>query len=264
MEDGDGQGRSIALAILISVALVTIAASIVGCGGSGDSSTTSPGSTGSDPTTPASSPGQDKKTAANTSACKNVKPSKAKSATYNAPEQVVKQGERLTAVVKTSCGTFHISLNSKRFPTTVNSFVFLVEKGFYDGLGFDRASLDSYLEGGKPAGGAGGPGYSVVGKIPTGFIYRHRVVAMSQSGESAPGHAGSRFFVIVAKPWLDFAGYYAPFGTVDKQDVDVVELISELGPPDRYANGPDNLGTAGKIGKLRRPVLIESITIERG
>jgi peptidyl-prolyl cis-trans isomerase B (cyclophilin B) len=260
MEDGDGHIRSSALAILIAVA--ALASGIAGCGGSGDSSTTPPGSTGSDPTTATSSSGHDKKTAADTSACKNVKPSKAKSATYSAPEQVVKQGERLTAVVKTSCGVFHISLNAKRFPTTVNSFVFLAEKGFYDGLGFEQAAFDTYVEGGKPNGGAGGPGYSVVGRIPSGFIYRHRVVAMSQSGEATPGHAGSQFFIVVTKPWLDFGGVYAPLGTVDKADVGVLESISELGPPDKYP-GTGNIGTAGEIGKLRKPVLIESVTIER-
>lgn len=252
MEDGDGHGRSIALAILISIALAAMTAVVVGCGSSSGGSTTA-----------ASSSGHNEKSPPNTSTCKQVKPTKAKSASYSAPEQVVKKGERLTAVVKTSCGAFHISLNSKRFPTAVNSFVFLAEKGFYDGLGFDRASIDAYLEGGKPAGGASGPGYSVVGRIPSGFIYRHRVVAMSQSGEATPGHAGSRFFIVVAKPWLDFSGVYAPLGTVDKGDIGVLESISELGPPDRYA-GTGNIGSAGKIGKLRRPVLIERVTIKRG
>jgi len=259
MEDGRDHIGSSTLAILIAVA--TLAAGIVGCGGSGDSSTMAAGSTGSDSTTAAGPSGHDEKSS-NTSACRQVKSSKAKSASYSAPEQVVKRGERLTAVVKTSCGPFEIRLNVKRFPTAVNSFVFLAEKGFYDGLGFDRASIGAYVEGGKPNGGADGPGYSVQGRVPSGFIYRHTVVAMSQSGEAAPGHAGSQFFVVVAKPWLDFGTVYAPLGTVEK-GLDVLERISELGPPNKYA-GTGNIGTAGKIGKLRRPVLIEGVTIEKG
>jgi peptidyl-prolyl cis-trans isomerase B (cyclophilin B) len=259
MEDGRGHSRSVALAILISVALAALAAGIVGCGGSGSSSTTAASSTGSDSTTDTSASGHNPKPVANTSDCKHVKPSKTKSASYSAPEQVVKKGERLTAVVRTSCGTFEIRLNVKRFPTTVNSFVFLAEKNFYDGLGFERAAYGTYVEGGKPTGGTSGPGYSVEGEIPTSFIYRHTVVAMSQSGEGAPGHAGSRFFVIVAKPWLDYSGVYAPLGTVEK-GLDVLERVSELGPP---SAGPHNVGVTGQIGKLKRPVLIEAVTIKR-
>jgi peptidyl-prolyl cis-trans isomerase B (cyclophilin B) len=251
MENEHGHGRSFACGILAAVAIGAMLVSAIGCGGSGDASTTT-----------ASAPGHDPATTTSASDCKHVEPSKVKSASYRAPEQVVKAGERLTALVRTSCGTFEIRLNAKRSPTTVNSFVFLAEKGFYDGLGFERASIDSYLEGGKPAGGAGGPGYSVRGEMPPGFIYRHGVVAMSQSTQSPPGHAGSGFFVIVAKPWLDFSGVYAPLGTVDR-GLEVVERISELGPPDKYA-GTGNIGATGKIGKLRRPVLIEGIAIQRG
>lgn len=262
MEDEDSHSRATALAILASVAIAATGAGMIGCGGSGDSSTTAASSTGNDPTTAASTSGHDPGTASSTSDCKHVKPSTVKSATYPAPEQVVKKGEQLTAVVKTNCGTFDISLNAKRFPTTVNSFVFLAENGFYDGLGFERAAIDSYLEGGKPTGGAGGPGYSVVGKIPSGFRYRHRVVAMLHSGEAAPGHAGSQFFIVVDKSWFDFSGIYAPLGTVDKKGLDVVERISEFGPPAEYAS-TSNIRAPGKIGKLRRPVLIERVTIKR-
>lgn len=258
MEGGDGHRKPAAPAILASVAIALMAAGIIGCGGSTTSASSTGDSTATTSATSAS--GHDSKKAANTSDCKHVKPSKVKSASYPAPEQVVKKGERLAAVVKTSCGTFEIRLNVKRFPTTVNSFVFLAEKGFYDGLGFERAAYGTYVEGGKPIGGAGGPGYSVEGEIPSGFIYRHSVVAMSQAGESAPGHAGSRFFVIVAKPWLDYSGIYAPLGTVEK-GLDVLKQISELGAP---SPGPHNVGVTGPVGKLKRPVLIERVTIKRG
>src|SRR5256885_12779030 len=54
------------------------------------------------------------------------------------PRQTVKPGERLTAVVKTSCGTFSIALDTKRAPKTTNSFVYLARKGVYEGLSFQR------------------------------------------------------------------------------------------------------------------------------
>ncbi len=248
-------------AVCASIVAGMLAIGAVGCGG-GDSSTASNSTSagGSSTASDGSTSGDSSTVAAPGAGCKRVKPQKAEPTGYNAPAQVVKKGEKLTAVVKTSCGTFDIALNTRWSPTAVNSFVFLAEKGFYDGLGFEQAAYGTYVEGGKPDG-ADGPGYSVEGEIPESFIYRHGVVAMSQSIKSPPGHSGSRFFVVVASPWLDFSRLYAPFGRVSK-GIDVLESISELGPPDPYT-GTSNLGTIGEIGKLRRPVLIEKITIDR-
>jgi osmoprotectant transport system substrate-binding protein len=192
--------------------------------------------------------------------CKDVKPAKARSVSFGGPKQTVRRREKLTAVVSTSCGTFSIALDARRFPTTVNTFVFLARKGFYEGVPFDRAGGGRFLEGGNPPGNADGPGYSVSGEVPSSFIYRHGVVAMSQSGEAPPGHAGSQFFIVLAHPWLDIGGAYAPLGTVE-DGFDVLNRISELGPS---AEGSSNLGVVGPIGKLRRPVLIEKISIQKG
>jgi len=252
MEDR-GSGSPIALAICTALVVGALVGGAIGCGGGGDDPTTTETSTSAAPaTTPAP---------AKVSDCKRVEPPKVKPVSYRAPARVVKKGEALTAVVKTSCGTFEIALKAKWSQAAVNSFVFLSEKGFYDGLGFERAAYDTYVEGGKPPDAAG-PGYGVTGEIPEGFIYRHGVVAMSQPGEGPPGHAGSRFFIVVAAPWLDFSGLYAPVGRVNR-GFGVLEDISELGPPDPYA-GTGNIGSVGQIGKLRRPVVIEGITIERG
>jgi peptidyl-prolyl cis-trans isomerase B (cyclophilin B) len=257
MEGRRGQRKPVvwALCALIVVGMLTTGA--FGCGGSDDSSTTTHA------TTVEESPAAVRRrsiaiAAAAAEKCKEVKPAKAESASYKVPAQVVKKGEKLTAVVKTSCGVFDIALNTKWSPTAVNSFVFLAEKGFYDGLGFQQAAFNTYIEGGKPPG-ASGPGYSVKGEIPEGFIYRHGVVAMLHT-KGPLGQAGSVFFVVVASPWLDFATENAPIGRISK-GIDVAERISKFGPPDEYVGG--NIGTAGEIGKLRRPVLIERITIER-
>lgn len=258
MEGGRGQSKPIVVALCVLIAVGMLATGVFGCGGSGDSSTASD-STATVDSTVATKRRSIAAAAAVAEKCRDVKPAKARPASYRAPAQVVKKGEKLTAVVKTSCGTFNIALNTKWSPTTVNSFVFLAEKGFYDGLGFERAAFDTYVEGGKPPD-ANGPGYSVEGEIPEGFIYRHGVVAMSQSGEKPAGHAGSRFFIVAASPWLDFSGAYAPFGRISK-GIDVVEDISKLGPPDEYSGG--NIGSVGEIGKLRQPVAIERVTIER-
>jgi peptidyl-prolyl cis-trans isomerase B (cyclophilin B) len=257
MEGGRGHPRPVASALCASIVVGALATGAFGCGGSGDSSTASHVTTAEESTV-AAKRRSIAIAAAAAEKCKDVKPAKAEPPSYEAPAQVVKKGERLTAVVKTSCGTFTFALNMKWSPTAVNSFVFLAEKGFYDGLGFEQASFDKYLEGGKPRGAAG-PGYSVKGEIPEGFIYRHGVVAMVHS-KGPLGQAGSAFFVVVASPWLDFTTENAPIGRISK-GIDVAERISELGPPDKYPGG--NIGTIGEVGKLKQPVVIEGITIER-
>lgn len=255
MGDHHGNIRSILFTIGMSIAVAGFALSALGCGDSGDGSTVA----GTAPTArpPATAPTA---TAPAPPKCNDIEGPKARSVSYQAPRQTVKRGEKLTAVVSTNCGSFSIALDAKRFPTTVNSFVFLARRGFYEGVPFDRAGAGKFIEGGNPPGDADGPGYSVNGEVPSSFIYRDRVVAMSQSGEAPPGHAGSQFFVVLAKPWLDFSRIYAPLGTVE-DGFDVLDRISELGPS---VQEPTNIGVLGPVGKLRRAVLIENISIEKG
>lgn len=194
------------------------------------------------------------------SACRDAQPAKRRTFAYRAPGRAVSRGEELTAVVHTSCGGFSVTLDAKRFPTAVNSFVFLARKGFYDGMPFDRAAAGTYLQGGNPPGLANGPGYGITGQVPTNYVYRYGVVAMYQSGEAPPGHAGSQFFIVLAKPWLDFSSVYAPLGFV-AGGFDVLNRISRLGPGGERVSR--NVGTTGPIGKLRRAVVIEKISIEK-
>lgn len=245
----------IAFAACATFATGALAMGAVGCGGS-EEGTTAAADAGATGVTGRDAP------VADTSLCKQVKRSKGSSPTYEAPEQTVKRGEKLTAVVRTSCGAFEIELDTKRSPTTVNSFVFLARKGFYDGLEFDRAAPGTYLHGGDPPGDAAGPGYSVRGEIPSGIIYRYRTVALAQPFGAPNGAAGSQFFVILAKPWIDFSAAYPPLGKVS-DGLEVLERINALGPVDKYP-GPGNIGGVGEIGKLKRPVLIERVSIRRG
>ncbi len=237
MGDRCGQRMLTLLSVRGLVAIGLLAVGAIGCGGGGDGTTAT----------------------ATASGCKRVEPPRARTVSYRAPKQTVKRGQTLTAVVKTSCGTFEIALDTKRFLATANSFAFLAEKGFYDGLAFDEAAEGTYLHGGDPPGGARGPGYSVKGEIPSAFIYRRGVVAMAH-GE-APGRAGSEFFVALAAPWIDLSGIYPPLGTVER-GLDVLERISEFGAP--ALSGSRNTGVIGEIRKLRRTVLIEKISIEKG
>jgi peptidyl-prolyl cis-trans isomerase B (cyclophilin B) len=193
--------------------------------------------------------------------CRHVDVAKTKKAFYEAPQRTVRRGELLTAVVRTNCGRFSIALDAGRFPKTVNSFVFLASHHFYDGVPFDEAAEGTYLHGGDPPGKPTGPGYTVEEDVSPGTIYRYGMVVMAQpAGQPSTGRAGSQFFVVLAKPWIDMSTIYPPVGTV-KDGIGILEAISRLGAP---SPGAHNLGVTGPIGKLRRPVAIEGIAIRRG
>ena len=103
-------------------------------------------------------------------------------------------------------------------PNTVNNFISLVKKGFYDGLIFHRVIPGFMIQGGDPNGnGMGGPGYSIRGEfVHNNFgINRlgHDRGILSMARSMNPNSAGSQFFIMVAKaPHLD--GDYAAFGRV--------------------------------------------------
>ena len=102
-------------------------------------------------------------------------------------------------------------------PNTVNNFISLVKKGFYDGLIFHRVIPGFMIQGGDPEGtGMGGPGYTIHGEFSgNGFKndLAHTPGVLSMARTMAPNSAGSQFFVMVDDaPHLD--GQYAAFGKV--------------------------------------------------
>ena len=102
-------------------------------------------------------------------------------------------------------------------PNTVNNFISLIQKGYYDGLIFHRVIPGFMIQGGCPDGtGMGGPGYSIKGEF-TGNGFQNDLLhdrgVLSMARTMAPDPAGSQFFVMVEKaPHLD--GQYAAFGKV--------------------------------------------------
>jgi peptidyl-prolyl cis-trans isomerase B (cyclophilin B) len=182
--------------------------------------------------------------------CEEVEKPKPRDADLSAPAQEVKRGEKLTAVVDTSCGEFEIALDSERSPKTVNSFVYLARDGFYDGLTFHRIVTDFVVQGGDPAGsGEGGPGYHVEEAPPPNLAYTEGVVAMAKSPVDPPGRSGSQFFVVIV-PDAGLPPQYALLGRVSS-GLDAVEKIGEA-------------GTRSEAGRPRQTVLIDSVQIERG
>lgn len=114
-------------------------------------------------------------------------------------------------------------------PNTVNNFLYLVNKGFYNGVIFHRVIEGFMIQGGDPNGvGTGGPGYHIVGEFNSnGFQnpikHERGVLSMARAGH--PDSAGSQFFVMHADAfYLD--GQYAAFGKV-VEGMDVVDAIAE-------------------------------------
>ncbi|MDD6448630.1 MAG: peptidylprolyl isomerase [Lachnospiraceae bacterium] len=115
-------------------------------------------------------------------------------------------------------------------PNTVNNFISLVRKGFYDGTGFHRVIKDFMLQGGDPEGtGMGGPGYSIRGEFTSnGFQndLKHTAGVLSMARTMMPDSAGSQFFIMHKDaPHLD--GEYAAFGKIT-EGMDVVNRIAEV------------------------------------
>ncbi len=114
-------------------------------------------------------------------------------------------------------------------PNTVNNFISLVNKGFYDGLIFHRVIQGFMIQGGCPNGnGMGGPGYTIKGEFSqNGFAndLKHTEGVLSMARAMHPDSAGSQFFIMhKTSPHLD--GAYAAFGKIT-EGMDVVNRIAE-------------------------------------
>lgn len=115
-------------------------------------------------------------------------------------------------------------------PNTVNNFISLAGKGFYDGKIFHRVIRGFMLQGGCPEGsGMGGPGYSIKGEFSqNGFQndLKHMPGVLSMARSGMPDSAGSQFFIMhETSPHLD--GSYAAFGKVT-EGMDIVNKIAEV------------------------------------
>lgn len=131
-------------------------------------------------------------------------------------------------------GTITAELYPEIAPNTVNNFISLVKKGFYDGLIFHRVIRGFMIQGGCPERtGMGGPGYSIKGEFSqNGFNneLKHTPGVLSMARTMDPDSAGSQFFIMHgAAVHLD--GAYAAFGKVT-DGLDVVNAIAET-PTDR-------------------------------
>jgi cyclophilin family peptidyl-prolyl cis-trans isomerase len=122
--------------------------------------------------------------------------------------------------IKTTKGDIVFELLPDQGPKAASNFVYLTERGFYDGLTFHRVVPGFVIQGGDPAGnGSGGPGYRFEDD-PVNLPYKEGIVAMANAGKNTNG---SQFFIMLADNPLDPA--YSIFGRVIS-GMDVVKKIT--------------------------------------
>jgi len=140
---------------------------------------------------------------------------------YKSPvPMIIDVNKKYTATIKTAKGDLVLELYPKDAPVTVNSFVSLAKKGFYNGLTFHRVIPGFMAQGGDPTGtGSGGPGY----KFQDEFSQRTNVTGSLSMANSGPNTNGSQFFICYA-PQPHLNGKHTVFGKVvaGKNVVDAV------------------------------------------
>jgi peptidyl-prolyl cis-trans isomerase B (cyclophilin B) len=140
------------------------------------------------------------------------------------------ENKKIVKVTMESGDTYRIELYPDIAPKTVENFVTLVEKGFYNGLTFHRIIKGFMIQGGDPDGnGTGGPGYSIEGEFAqNGFDnpLKHTKGVISMARSADPNSAGSQFFIMHENaPHLD--GGYAAFGKVI-EGIEVIDKIASV------------------------------------
>ncbi|MBU1099853.1 MAG: peptidylprolyl isomerase [Bacteroidetes bacterium] len=160
-----------------------------------------------------------------------------------------KMDEMVVATMQTNMGNIEIELFEKETPKTVENFIGLSEKGYYEGVIFHRVIENFMIQGGDPTGtGMGGASFWG-GKFNDEFdpTLKHDVPGVLSMANAGPNTNGSQFFItLVPTPWLD--GKHTVFGKV----INGLDVVLKIG----------NVETAG-ADKPVDDIVIEKITIER-
>lgn len=130
------------------------------------------------------------------------------------------------AIIKTEKGDMKVDFFSEDAPNTVDNFVTLSKKGFYDGLTFHRVIQDFVIQGGCPKGdGSGGPGYTIDCELDGENQYHERgVLSMAHAGRNT---GGSQFFICHSrKNTAHLDGNHTVFGKVE-EGLDVIDEIAQ-------------------------------------
>jgi cyclophilin family peptidyl-prolyl cis-trans isomerase len=165
-----------------------------------------------------------------------------------APPMTIDPNKTYTVTFETSCGKITAVLDPKGAPKTVNNFVFLAQKHFFDGLTWHRVVKDFVIQGGDPQGtGQGGPGYQFEDELPKDTpSYKLGSLAMANSG---PNTNGSQFFIVTGQNGAELPPSYSRFGLVTGG----LEVAQKL---ESFAGNPPDPN-----GKPSRPLYMLSVTV---
>lgn len=200
--------------------------------------------TGSGNVNPTATPTANASTTADASASPTANPKQ-----FTKAEQVIDATTRqYKATVKTNKGEFEIKLYADQAPNTVNSFVFLAQKGYFDGLTFHRVQAGFVIQGGDPQGsGTGGPGYTTADE-PNQLSNKRLTLSMAKV--QGAKDFGSQFFInLKDNTSLDYTNSgdkFYPFGEVTSGQ-DVIDQIAQVKVDSRF--------------KPTDPVIIQSVVI---
>lgn len=162
------------------------------------------------------------------------------------PEVVIQENKKYRAFLRTEAGDVEIGLFADKTPFTVNNFVYLSKKNFYNNTVFHRVINGFMIQGGDPNGdGTGNPGYKFADE-PFEGEYSRGIVAMANSG---PNTNGSQFFIMHADYPLQKD--YVIFGNV-LSGMDVVDSIAEA---------PVKSGASGENSTPVKPIKILKVDI---
>ena len=140
------------------------------------------------------------------------------------PEMQIETDKTIKVKMETSKGDINLEIYPQHAPKTVNNFVFLASKGFYDGVVFHRVISNFMIQGGDPTGtGSGGPGYKFEDEVKDNPLkHEQGVISMANAG---PNTNGSQFF-ITHSPQAHLNGNHTVFGKVVKCQ-DIVDAIRQ-------------------------------------
>ncbi|WP_300019452.1 peptidylprolyl isomerase [Pseudonocardia sp.] len=151
--------------------------------------------------------------------------------------------------LNTSAGVVPLALDRALAPCTVNSFVSLVQQGYYDGTPCHRLTTSpglQVLQCGDPTGsGTGGPGYTIPDEVFAELAYGRGILAMAKTPE--PDSGGSQFFMVYGT--ADLPPEYTAFGTISPEGLSVVDEVARAGSTPQGDGAPN------------QPVTIETATV---